>query len=133
VYISRRSSACKNCFINKGRRFLTPKNSHDFIITTSVKVGEKLLDLQEKFKDKKIFFLITACDLSLNMFSDIGNMFGIPGIGVRLSGKVCPSKKAFEYAERGIKKGCTCLSEKTNLRFFHFLRLFNEIQKSKTC
>ncbi len=50
-------------------------------------------------------FLITACELTLEMFGDWGNMLNIRGLGVRLDGRICNTMKAFELSEIGIKPG----------------------------
>ena len=63
-----------------------------------------------------MIFLITACELTLEMFGDWGNMAGIRGIGVRLDGRICNTMRAFELSEKGIKPGLTLVLPKTQRR-----------------
>jgi hypothetical protein len=57
--------------------------------------------------------MITACEMTLEMFGDWGNMVGIKGIGVRLDGRICNTMKAFELSEEGIKPGLTVVLDDT--------------------
>ena len=82
------------------------------IITTSHYIGEQIFTLKEKYPNKKIAFVITACELALKMFGDWGNMVGLKGIGVKLNGKVCSTMKEFTYAENGIKPQLTFVNPK---------------------
>ncbi|MCB1213054.1 MAG: hypothetical protein KDK40_02025, partial [Chlamydiia bacterium] len=64
----------------------------------------------------------TACEMTLRMFADWGNMVGIRGIGVRLDGRICNTMAAFDLSERGIKPGLTVVLEETQRRILQLLR-----------
>ena len=70
---------------------------------------------------KKIIFLITACEMTLEMFGDWGNMTGIQGIGVRLDGRICNTMKAFELSEQGIKPGLTVVLGETQKKMLEWI------------
>ena len=71
---------------------------------------------------KKILFIITACEMTLEMFGDWGNMVEIQGIGVRLDGRICNTMKAFELSEEGIKPGLTVVLPHTQRRILNLLQ-----------
>lgn len=71
-------------------------------------------------------FLITACELTLEMFGDWGNMLGIRGLGVRLDGRICNTMKAFELSEIGIKPGLTVVRDETQTKILELIRLIRE-------
>lgn len=71
-------------------------------------------------------FLITACELTLEMFSDWGNMLNIRGAGVRLDGRICNTMKAFELSEVGIKPGLTIVRDETQDKILELIRLLRE-------
>ncbi len=116
---------CRQCFIGKSMNAL-PKNAGiPLFIPTVHYIGEKMFELSERYPDKKILFLITACEMTLQMFGDWGNMLDIRGIGVRLDGRICNTMKAFDLSERGIKPGLTIVLDPTQKRILdiiHFLR-----------
>lgn len=117
---------CRQCFIGKAMNALS---QHPFCIPLFIPtvhyIGEKMFELQERFADKKILFLITACEMTLEMFGDWGNMLGIKGIGVRLDGRICNTMKAFDLSERGIKPGLTVVLDPTQERILDIIRFFN--------
>jgi len=81
--------------------------------------------IKTNYPDKEILFLITACEMTLRMFADFGNMIGIEGIGVRLDGRICNTMQAFHLSEQGIKPGLTVVLPPTAeqmLRWAHLLR-----------
>ncbi|SRR5581483_666402 len=106
---------CGQCFIGKTVNALPKrrKNIHPFFIPTIHYIGEKMFEITHANPDKKILFLITACEMTLEMFGDWGNMVGAKGIGVRLDGRICNTMKAFELSEEGIKPGLTVVLPKT--------------------
>lgn len=116
---------CRQCFIGKAMHALPPDSHIPLFIPTVHYIGEKLFELSEKYPDKKIVYLITACEMTLEMFGDWGNMLGIRGIGVRLDGRICNTMRAFDLSERGIKPGLTVVLEPTQERILdiiHYLR-----------
>jgi len=112
---------CKQCFIGKSIHACTEKNTKVVIIPTVHYIGQKVFETLEKQKDKEVIFLITACEMTLKMFADFGNMVKVKGIGVRLDGRICNTMKAFELSERGIKPGLTVVLKDTQKKFLHFL------------
>jgi hypothetical protein len=79
------------------------------VVTTVNSIGEKIVALQTQTRGK-IVFLMTACELSLQLFADLAALVGVSGMGVRLRGKTCPTLSAFQYAESGIKPTVTSIS-----------------------
>ena len=75
--------------------------------------------------------MITACEMTLEMFGNLGNMASIKGIGVRLDGRICNTMKAFELSERGIKPGLTVVLEPTQKRILNLIRHFRDHIKTK--
>ncbi len=104
---------CQQCFIGKALHFAPKKRTIPLLIPTVHYIGGKIFDLIDRYPNKKIVFLITACELTLTMFGDWGNMVGIQGIGVRLDGRICNTMDAFALSERGIKPGLTVVREGT--------------------
>ena len=117
---------CRQCFIGKTMNALPEHPSCiPLFIPTVHYIGEKMFELKERIADKKILFLITACEMTLEMFGNWGNMLGIRGIGVRLDGPICNTMQAFNLSERGIKPGLTVVLDSTQERILdliHFLR-----------
>jgi hypothetical protein len=112
---------CGQCFIGKVQQIL-PENAIPLFIPTIHYIGEKIFELTDKYPDKQLVFLITACELTLEMFGDWGNMVGALGIGVRLDGRICNTMKAFELSEHGIKPGLTVVLDETQERILQLLR-----------
>ncbi|HEY2810935.1 MAG TPA: hypothetical protein VGJ00_06060, partial [Rhabdochlamydiaceae bacterium] len=113
---------CRQCFIGKAMHALPQKEYYfPLFIPTVHYIGEKMFELSERFPRKKIFFLITACEMTLEMFGSWGNMLGLRGIGVRLDGRICNTMKAFELSERGIKPGLTVVLEPTQKRMLDII------------
>ncbi len=113
---------CKQCFIGKCV-YLSENIAHQpLFIKTVHHIGEKMFEACKQYPKKKIVFLITACELTLKMFADWGNMLGIQGIGVRLQGRVCNTMKAFELSENGIKPGLTVVTKSTQEEILTILR-----------
>jgi hypothetical protein len=115
---------CRQCFIGKAVHALPlhQGNIHPLFIPTIHYVGEKMFEITDANPDKKILFLITACEMTLEMFGDWGNMVGARGIGVRLDGRICNTMKAFELSEAGIKPGLTVVLPETQARILDLIK-----------
>lgn len=112
---------CKQCDIGKIHHFL-PERAQVLIIPTVHDIGEALFELTHQHPKKQIVFLITACEMTLEMFGDWGHLLGAKGIGVRLDGRICNTMKAFELSEEGIKPGLTVVTEETQGRILTLIR-----------
>lgn len=115
---------CRQCFIGKAVNALPlhQKNIVPLFIPTVHYIGEKMFELTDAHPDKKILFLITACEMTLEMFGDWGNMVGARGIGVRLDGRICNTMKAFELSEHGIKPGLTVVLPETQAQMLMIIK-----------
>jgi hypothetical protein len=118
---------CGQCFIGKSVHAL-PKEAKVFFIPTVHYIGEQFFKLLESYKASEMVFLITACELTLEMFGDWGNMLNIRGLGVRLDGRICNTMKAFELSEVGIKPGLTIVRDETQDKI---LDLIHQMKISK--
>lgn len=116
------NAVCRQCFIGKCANALPKVNIEPLFIPTIHYVGGRILDLIHTYPKKEILFLITACEMTLEMFGDLGNMAKIKGVGVRLDGRICNTMKAFELSEQGIKPGLTVVLEPTQKRFLDLIR-----------
>ena len=114
---------CRQCFIGKAVNALPslPRIRPLFIPTVHY-IGKKMFELVHAHPDQQIVFLITACELTLEMFGDWGNMIGIRGVGVRLDGRICNTMRAFELSEEGIKPGLTVVLEPTQQQILKWIR-----------
>lgn len=119
----RNHPVCQQCFIGKCLHALPDTRVIPLIIPTIHYIGEKILDIVHNNPNKQVIFIITACEMTLEMFGDWGNMAGIRGIGVRLDGRICNTMKAFELSEEGIKPGLTVVLEPTQKRILDLIRL----------
>jgi len=119
---------CQQCFIGRVVHLLPQQRTIPLWIPTIHYIGEKILEIGRKNPEKEIIFLITACELTLEMFGDWGNMAGVKGIGVRLDGRICNTMEAFKLSEEGIKPGLTVVLEKTQVRI---LDLIQEMSSAK--
>lgn len=113
---------CRQCFIGKCLHAAPTKDTVPLLIPTVHYIGEKIFELQASHPSKEIVFLITACEMTLKMFADWGNMVGIKGIGVRLDGRICNTMKAFQLSEEGIKPGLTVVLEGTQEKMLELIR-----------
>lgn len=111
---------CQQCFIGKAVHAL-PTNVTVLYIPTIHYIGEKIFEIVNQHPDKQVVFLITACEMTLQMFGDWGNMVSIRGIGVRLDGRICNTMEAFELSEKGIKPGLTVVTDETQKRFLEII------------
>jgi hypothetical protein len=112
---------CRQCFIGKCSHAAPPQTQLLWIPTIHY-IGEKIFESVATNPKRKIVFLITACEMSLEMFGDWGNMVGAKGIGVRLDGRICNTMKAFELSEKGIKPGLTVVLDETQTKMLNLLR-----------
>ena len=113
---------CQQCFIGKSVHAVADKQTIPLIIPTVHYIGGKIFEIVHQNPGKPVLFLITACELTLEMFGDWGNMVGIRGLGVRLDGRICNTMKAFELSEQGIKPGLTVVLDETQKKIMHLLR-----------
>jgi hypothetical protein len=114
---------CRQCFIGKTVNALPEKASIvPLFIPTIHYIGEKMLELRDKYPNRPLVFLITACELTLEMFGDFGNMVAARGIGVRLDGRICNTMKAFELSEKGIKPGLTVVLPETQVQILALVK-----------
>lgn len=117
---------CQQCFIGKAVHALPETNTIPLFIPTIHYIGEKIFETVHNNPNKQVLFLITACEMTLEMFGDWGNMVGIKGIGVRLDGRICNTMRAFELSEQGIKPGLTVVLPSTQQRFLDLIRQWRE-------
>ena len=121
---------CRQCFIGKAVHALPETRTIPLFIPTVHYIGSKIFEILHANPDKKILFIITACEMTLEMFGDWGNMAGICGIGVRLDGRICNTMQAFDLSERGIKPGLTVVLDNTQERLLEIIRsLRNSAEK----
>lgn len=116
------NNTCRQCFIGKAINAMPEQKAIPLIIPTVHYIGGKIFEIVNKHPDKKILFIITACEMTLEMFGDLGNMVGIKGLGVRLDGRICNTMKAFELSERGIKPGLTVVLDNTQVRILDLIQ-----------
>lgn len=114
---------CRQCFIGKAMNAVPDRNTIPVLIPTIHYIGEKIFDIVHQNPKKKILFIITACEMTLEMFGDLGNMVNIKGVGVRLDGRICNTMQAFELSEKGIKPGLTVVLPETQKQILEFLHL----------
>lgn len=113
---------CRQCFIGKCRHALPDERTIALIIPTIHYIGKHIFDIVHKNPKKKVIFMITACEMTLEMFGDWGNMVAIQGIGVRLDGRICNTMRAFELSEKGIKPGLTVVLNDTQCTMLELIR-----------
>lgn len=113
---------CQQCFIGKCMHALPEKNVIPLLIPTIHYIGNKIFETVHANPGKRVIFMITACEMTLEMFGDWGNMVGIQGIGFRLDGRICNTMKAFELSEVGIKPGLTVVLEPTQKDILSLIR-----------
>lgn len=113
---------CRQCFIGKAVNAAEDQNVITLFIPTVHYIGGKIFEIVHANPSKQVLFMITACEMTLEMFGDWGNMVGIKGIGVRLDGRICNTMKAFELSEQGIKPGLTVVLDDTQRRMLDIIR-----------
>jgi hypothetical protein len=120
------SAVCGQCFIGKCVSSLPDARVVPLFITTVHYIGEKMIEAEENWPHHNVLFLITACELTLEMFGKLGNAVGLQGIGVRLDGQICNTMRAFEASEVGIKPGMAIVIDDTKTRMMDLFQLFSE-------
>jgi hypothetical protein len=114
---------CRECFISRCHEALSnKKNTTTFCITTAYSLGKKLTQLLHRHKSEEIIFIITACDMSLQMFGDMAHMLSLKGIGARIEYSACSNITAFNIAEKGKKNKTTDLSDSTKKKMLDILQ-----------
>lgn len=109
-----KNNICKNCFISSFE-----KRENIFFITTVSSLSKKIFQTLKKHpKNKNIFFIISACFFSIDLFKHFPNILNIKAIAIPLSGNVCSNFEKFKKAEIGKKKGKTEILKKN----FEFLK-----------
>lgn len=121
---------CQQCFIGKSVHASPTKATLTVYIPTVHYIGNKVFEQMALHPDKEVIFLITACEMTLTMFADWGNMAGIKGVGVRLDGRICNTMKAFELSEEGIKPGLTVVLEGTKRKMLEWIQLRRSFEDS---
>lgn len=114
---------CRQCFIGKAVNAAEDVNTIPLFIPTIHYIGGKIFEIVHQNPTKEVIFVITACEMTLEMFGDWGNMVGIKGLGVRLDGRICNTMKAFELSENGIKPGLTVVLDDTKETLLQLIRL----------
>ncbi|MBX9922661.1 MAG: hypothetical protein K2Y01_00990 [Rhabdochlamydiaceae bacterium] len=117
---------CSQCFIGKCSALAAHTQAEVVYIPTIHYIGEKIFEATHKNPGRQVLFLITACELSLTMFGDWGNMIQAKGIGIRLDGRICNTMRAFELSEHGIKPGLTVVLKETEQKLLDLISLFPE-------
>lgn len=117
---------CQQCFIGKAVHAATPKQTIPLFIPTIHYIGGKIFEIVHRNPGKPVLFMITACELTLEMFGDWGNMVNIQGLGIRLDGRICNTMKAFELSEQGIKPGLTVVLDETQKVILQLIRSRNQ-------
>lgn len=120
------NSTCRQCFIGKTVNALPEEHCVPLFITTVHYISEKIFEYVHAYPGKNVLFLITACEMTLEMFGDWGKMTQIKGIGVRLDGRICNTMKAFELSEKGIKPGLTVVLDHTQKRMLDLIQFRHE-------
>ena len=121
---------CRQCDIGKVVNAL-PQKAIPLIIPTVHYIGDQIFNLVHAHPDKQVYFLITACEMTLEMFGDWGNMAGVKGIGVRLDGRICNTMRAFELSEEGIKPGLTLVTESTQQKILDMVKRMRSEKSSQ--
>lgn len=113
---------CGQCFIGKCVHSLPDKRVQPVFITTVHQIGEAIVKEVQKNPTLEVTYIITACELTLQMFGDSANMMQVRGLGVRLDGQICNTMQAFVASERGIKPGMTVVLDDTKQRILDLIR-----------
>jgi len=113
---------CRQCFIGKCVHAAPEKQVVPLFLTTVHHLGEELLEALDQYPDKRVLFLITTCEMMLEMFADWSNMADVEGIGVRIDGRICNTMEAFDLSERGIKPGLTLVLPETEKKMLELIR-----------
>jgi len=122
-------AVCGQCFIGKCVHSLPETQVVPLFITTVHYIGEKMIEARENWPGRNVIFVITACELTLEMFGKIGVAVDLKGIGVRLDGQICNTMKAFEASEVGIKPGMAIVTDKTQRRMLALFEQFSGVAR----
>lgn len=114
---------CQQCFIGKAVTIGNSSRTIPLFIPTIHYIGGKIFEIVHQNPGVPVIFMITACEMTLEMFGDWGNMVHIQGVGVRLDGRICNTLKAFELSERGIKPGLTVILNETQQKMIKLLKM----------
>lgn len=117
---------CAQCFIGKCSNAI---NNNDIILVIPdiYFFSETIIELINKNPEKQIIFVISACELSIKMYSDLANMLKIKGLGLKLSSRVCTNFKSFTYAEKGQKNSVTDLNLCNKELMIEIMKIRSEI------
>lgn len=127
-----KNPVCGQCFIGKCMHAMPENRTVPIVIPTVHDIGEKMFELSDQNPGKEILFIITACELTLKMFADWGNMIKIRGVGVRLTGQICNTMNAFKASEVGIKPGLTVVLDKTEIRMLELISIRRSAEKENS-
>lgn len=114
---------CRQCFIGKAVNALPEEEVVPLFIPTVHYIGGKIFEIVHGNPNKQVLFIITACEMTLEMFGDWGNMVALKGIGVRLDGRICNTMQAFALSERGIKPGLTVVLDHTQSKILELIKI----------
>jgi len=117
---------CGQCFIGKCVHSLPEERVLPVFITTVHQIGEVIVKQVQKHPKLEITYIITACEMTLQMFGDWANMMQVRGLGIRLDGQICNTMKAFVASEHGIKPGMAVVLDKTKERILNLIRFRRE-------
>lgn len=92
------------------------------IVPTAHAIGAALFAHLERYP--RALYLISACPLCLEMLADWGNMTGVPGVGVALTGRICNTWRSFTLSEEGVKPGRTDLHDATLATLWQWIRVY---------
>lgn len=120
------NTVCQQCFIGKAGQSINMDRTILLIIPTIHYIGGKIFEIVHDNPSKKVIFMITACEMTLEMFGDWGNMVNLQGVGIRLDGRICNTMKAFVLSEQGIKPGLTVVLDDTQKIIMHLIRSRNQ-------
>jgi len=95
-------------------------------ITTVHQIGEVIVREVQKNLTMEVTFIVTACEMTLQMFGDWGNMMRVRGMGVRLDGQICNMMKAFVASEHGVKPGLAIVLGDTQKRILNLIKFRRE-------
>ena len=121
---------CAQCFIGTCINASPVARTEVLIVPTVNYIGRKLFEIEKQYPEKRLLFLMTACELMLEMFGDWANMIGVQGIGVRLEGRVCNTFRSFQLSEQGVKPGMTVVLPKDERIMLSLLEKWREIVKA---
>ncbi len=113
---------CQQCFIGKAIHAAEGSQVIPLLIPTVHYIGGKIFEIVHQYPHRPLIFIITACEMTLEMFGDWGNMVNIRGIGARLDGRICNTMRAFELSEQGIKPGLTVVLDDTQRKILDLIR-----------